>query len=1037
MMNKRVISLFTLIAMVVSLLGAFSTVFASDGIQMSLNGNAITSDSKVVKLDNGVFAAQTEGAGLFALGFYKDGELTGLEIAEGTELSSARLNMVVDKGLEGYESIKLFRFDENGNPLCINHDLKPTYSDNQTRIHFNETFDNNETRYNPDGTTIKVENEKVTITGDDKHFPTMGLKNPERYTTVEVDYEITTDSWPNVRIICGYDTGFSSFVRMRGDGLYAGDAYKKEHRAPGISKAEILNTYYNGKNNRKFHFAVVIDSETKKFKVMLDGNDLTFTDSVNGGAKVIWMDINSRIDTANIKSGFSIQYAHTAENTTVYIDNLRAYSGDSYIDIGSAIPNVHNTDYITADSTYSSRPEAAEIAKRVLASGHPRVMIDSDRVAEIKASSDATVLRWKDEIIQKADVLLSKDIYSYEAYDPTDSSLAKIENTLADIMNLGLAYQLSDDAGKKAAYAARAYKQVEVFMTFKAWHESAGGTDKWVQNDWNSDSYLDVGEISTIMAVCYDWMYDAWTPAQKKAIADAVRECSIDLSYNIYFGTPNKKEKNKTDIGWWRSTNNWNAVCNGGVLTAAIAFMEEDIHKCSQLAEGTIRGFEYLLPKFYPDGGWYEGTGYWAYTMKYLTIACSTLRASCGELFGLENTPGFKRSQTYSLDLEGSVGSFAYGDGSSDRVKAPYMFFWADVYKDDKIGGAAKYAMEHFGFAANAFDLIYYNPEYVSDSYIRELATYRSGTEVVVIASGHEANDTAVAISGGPGVATSHDHLDSGSIIVDMAGMRLIADTGAEHYKATGYFADGRYYYYKARPEGHNVFVINPEVLSDASGEFYHGQSKNGVSTATLDEDTGVATMNLSAAYERDANSAQRKLYLTNDNAVVVEDEIDIKSDGSHIEWYYHFKDILSYVYDGSTYYKPNTFVNADGRHYCEVEIDNADKCVYITYQDYTVSGKNKVSLDGTYKTFKITFESETSFIIERRDAERNPYDAEIIKSLTAGGKFLNDYHTYADVGTHHKYTDNGGTYPMDKIVVNMADASGMISLKTTIEEVK
>ncbi len=982
----------------------------SSSIKSYSNGN-LTDNT----YDNGVFVAETAGSGIFAIGLYKEDELVSLSVAENEEeLEYVKLSMAIENGEDTY--MKIFRFDSDGTPICVNKTLTPQSKD--YRVFFNETFDNGSAKLN---TASVTSDGQIKISGNNVRYGGLSVYFPDRHFVVEADYTLEEGAQcSSSYLLCSYTNSPVALVYMGADGLYAkkngtkflDDEYFEEKRKINIACVFDLE---------EFTYDIYVDDELKIENVTLSG--LVYPESKYSGIT------------------FYALYFKDATNT-MYLDNYKAYSGSQLIDIGNDIPTAYKTDFKNSpiwETDIYERPEAGTLAARALEAGHPRVMINADRVNEIKISQDENIKKWKEEIIAKADALLSTDIYAYNDFNPDDGSLDNIDTCLADMMNLGLAYQLADNEAEKKAYSDRAYAQAEVFMDFTAYHEDKKA---WVSKDWNSDSYLDVGEISAIMSVCYDWMYDAWSDEQKKAITDAVMECSIDISYKAFFGETLNKEGNNTGISWMKSTNNWNAVCNGGVLTAALAFMEADVHRCSQLAEGTIRGFEYLLPKFAPDGAWYEGTGYWAYTMKYLTIACSTLEASCGTLFGLENTPGFKRSQTYSLDLEGATGSFAFGDGSGNHVKAPYMYYWAKVYDDKEIGGAAKYAMDKFSFNANAFDLIYYNPDYVSDTYHRPLSTYRAGTEVVTIASGHEKEDTVIAITGGLGTGTSHDHIDSGSVVVDINGMRLIGDTGAEHYDATGYFADGRYYYYKARPEGHNVFVINPQELYDQDGNFYHGQAKDAYSTATLDKETGVATMDLTAAYTRDASNAERKIYLTENSGAVIEDEITLKSEGSLVEWYYHFKDIISYVYNDSTYYKANTFANADGKPYCDVVIDTENNCVYITYQAFTVNSKYDVTLDGTFKKYKITFESDCEFTIERRDAERNPYDADVLEDLRnyvedgkAAPKFLHDYYTYSDL-SNHKYSDNGGTYPMDKIVVVMEDAKDTINLKATIEAV-
>lgn len=76
---------------------------------------------------------------------------------------------------------------------------------------------------------------------------------------------------------------------------------------------------------------------------------------------------------------------------------------------------------------------------------------------------------------------------------------------------------------------------------------------------------------------------------------------------------------------WWlhtsslREVNNWTAVCNAGVMAAAI-YLEQD---SSRLAEILARGASSLddyLDTFDEDGGSSEGPGYWTYGFGYYTL---------------------------------------------------------------------------------------------------------------------------------------------------------------------------------------------------------------------------------------------------------------------------------------------------------------------------------------------------------------------------------------------------------------------------------
>ncbi len=486
----------------------------------------------------------------------------------------------------------------------------------------------------------------------------------------------------------------------------------------------------------------------------------------------------------------------------------------------------------------------------------PRVLINSSKVTEIKNSPDPSVTEWKGKILSVASDALNKGVYDYSKY--STGEMKNIPEAMERVMSLGMAYLLTDDT----RYSDRAYTEVNEFLQM---------------SDWNTQSFLDVAEISTIVSIAYDWMYDAWTQPQKDNMSRKLLE-AIDYTNKLYKGEvpdPN---------GWLGCTNNWNAVCNGGMAIASVAVMEDDTSLCSQVCERAISDLEYVLNEFAPYGAWDEGPSYWAYTLKYITALASTLNNSYGKDFGIGETAGLENSVMFALSLEGKTGTMNIGDTSTSHVYAPEMFYWADYFASSDMGGAAKWTLTNYGFEPDVFTLIYYNPIY-SSSYEKGLASYFKGTETVTLEAGSAKDDSFIGISGGDAI-TNHGHLDTGSVIVDMAGERFISDIGAEHYGKDGYFSTKRYLYYRARPEGHNIFVINPADELDGESVYY-GQSTDAFSKITeYNAPEKKATLDLSYAYKRDASEAKRSISLDGQN-VLIEDEIKLTK-RSEIHWYLH-----------------------------------------------------------------------------------------------------------------------------------------------------
>lgn len=965
--------------------------------------------------DKGIFSALANGSGLFAIALYKDDELVKISFSEtDEELTDRRLNMMIDE-IDG-TSMKIFRFDADGTPVAVNKELKP--QEKNYTVYINETFDTKpiSAGAQPNGSTKVLSDGRMYVSGT-SYVGTLPINYPENNIIISADFTLPDGQSCFDAKLLTVDGG-GSFARMRTDGIRDGDG--------GGNKSNIVIENEQIEKDRTFNLAVKLDIELGKAELYYN------KEFVCEMVKPV------------TRKGFSIYAPRLVESgNAIYVDNIKAYSGTDWLDIGNERPTSHRYSYNSegiAPSEIYERPEAEWIASKVVDSPRPRIIMNRDRFNKIKNSTDPEIIAMRENAIKMADSYIDMPTYTYET---SDDSFSNMDNAMTLMMNLGMAYLLTGNE----KYPQRAYKEAEKLFEAKGNHETNdGGADYW-----NSYSYLDVGEACTIMSICYDWMYDGFTPDQRKALEKNTIEKGILRGFRSIYS-----EYNPTMHGAhnFSQAGNWGAVCNGGVMLASIAFMESDPFMCSQMAEANIRAIETTLASFAPTGAWSEGVGYWSYTLKNFTLMCATLDSALGSTFGLEKAEGFKNSQYFSIASEGKVDSVNYGDKGSGRTNAPFLFYWAKKFNDSEIGGLAEYIKDEYKFNYSIYDLVYYDPAYIhEDGYKKPQFFYFSGDDVeqVTMDGSSTSDGTFISMAGGIGKSSNHDHLDSGSIILDMGGLRLIHDSGAGNYNSPLYFSTSRYYYYKTRPEGHNVFVINPQVLSDASGNFYHGQSMAAVSSITPDKDKKKATIDLSEAYGRDAEEAYRTIRLDGDK-VIIEDEITLTSDGNLVEWYYHYKDVISYQYINSrnkvvNAYKPASYGRDTGAPYCEVTSDG--NALYITLRDYTQNG-SEINMGNTIRKYKFTFESDTNtpFEIQIRDAVRNLYDAEIVDTMRKTGAtndkgepiLDNDGKQIKQLGVDYRgyddadYAAAGKSYPLNKIVSVMKGVSGTVKLRTIIE---
>lgn len=86
-----------------------------------------------------------------------------------------------------------------------------------------------------------------------------------------------------------------------------------------------------------------------------------------------------------------------------------------------------------------------------------------------------------------------------------------------------------------------------------------------------------------------------------------------------------------------KSTNNWNQVCNGGMIAASIVIADKDPQLAAKTISRSLDGMPNALKQYGPDGLYPEGATYWGYCTSFSVVTSSILllmyRLSMGVLF--------------------------------------------------------------------------------------------------------------------------------------------------------------------------------------------------------------------------------------------------------------------------------------------------------------------------------------------------------------------------------------------------------------------
>jgi hypothetical protein len=500
--------------------------------------------------------------------------------------------------------------------------------------------------------------------------------------------------------------------------------------------------------------------------------------------------------------------------------------------------------------------------------GHPRLLATAADFAALsgRAGQDPLLAATLDRVRQQAELFLAVPVVEYKLVGPRllDQSRAALNR----ILTCALAFRLTGDA----RFRDRAVKEMLTAAAFR---------------DWNPSHFLDVAEMSTALALGYDWLYADLAAEERGAVKHALLDKALSFAPAAYAkGGP-------TDKRLWFATrvNNWNQVCNGGLLAAALALADDE----PALARTVIAGVRVSLPRavaaYDPDGAYPEGPGYWDYGTTYNVLTLAMLDSALGTRFDLDRSPAFQRTAWYRLAVQSATGlGFNYADGGAGMGASP-AFTWlaqrfgppaalahcrallADEVKKkvNARGGDRFFALHALWFPAVAK-----NPnDAPSDSPLD--FHFRGPADIVLLRSAWgDPRALFVGLKAGDNSA-NHSHLDLGSFVLDADGVRWAADLGPDDYNLPAYFGAQRWTYFRLNNRSHNTLTPG-HALQNAKAVapiVAFGSAPN----------RAFAVADLSPAYPGAAKKMLRGLTLLDRARVLVQDDITGLKSGTPLRW--------------------------------------------------------------------------------------------------------------------------------------------------------
>ncbi len=389
--------------------------------------------------------------------------------------------------------------------------------------------------------------------------------------------------------------------------------------------------------------------------------------------------------------------------------------------------------------------------------------------------------------------------------------------------------------------------------------------------NWGADEqFLITAETVFGAALGYDWLYDALSDAERQLVALAILDKAILPGLAQLTAAPPPPQH------WATAPTNWNLVCNGALMIAALAIADEGsdapvgelFFRCRAAVRAGFNGYD-------PDGGWAEGPGYWHYATQYAIYLLDSLDTALGTTLGLDAAQGLPATGLFRLHVSGPSGKFFNFADSEERHSGGYWLFWLAR----RYGHPVDSWIEDHRGKVHPMDLLWFDDE-ARDPALMPTSRHFRGPEVATLRGGWDRSDTFIGVKGGVNDACRHTHYDLGSFVLDASGVRWAIDLGPDDYNLRDYFApEMRAQYYRTATIGHNTLLLNGECQPHtADAAIVRRRFRPNLSLVVID---------LSEAYPS-AVRVLRGVALIDRRHVLIVDEIVPDRTLARVDWQMH-----------------------------------------------------------------------------------------------------------------------------------------------------
>ncbi len=512
------------------------------------------------------------------------------------------------------------------------------------------------------------------------------------------------------------------------------------------------------------------------------------------------------------------------------------------------------------------------------------------------------------------------------------------DNRLAELVYVSLAAKITDDKGlaRLCYYVIIALSRLE---------------------HWGPGHFLNTAVASYLLAEIYDWLYDDWRELNlNTGVARHILYThGLHHGFNSAIHDTCDYPSDRQGTGWRFKLkhDNWNTVCNGGMIISALAFLGEDsdeyiteemMSNTKELLGAALTSYlqyDLLFTQYSPDGSYVESSSYWAFGTGMLAVTLGALYTALGTDLGIHNAIGLDKTCRYAVYSEGSDHiSWNYHDGHLTPQNTSSFNIFATLLGDYSLFTLRKSRVKESASSTPGDVLFLASLRGLDEPPLDSMPLdyHMKGIDAFVVKNGWDDKSLYAGIIGGENPeGGSHNHVDSGAFVYHNYGKVWLSDLGCDNYNIDrehgGYF--GNYHLYRRNGEGHNIINLRSlpyGQLLGCCGYITEVSSSEHISYCTIDN---------TEVYGKDkVEYAGRGMALIDRQVLVIADRIQFKNTESAF-WSAHFEntDISAEITDEG---KKCILTHKDGER------------IYITLQcgdgKFEIMGCCDFLLDGTAK---------------------------------------------------------------------------------------